>query len=122
MASVMGICGGLAGPKSGNVEKPLVFVCFFDVFNNHGCLQERLQRSGPECFDVKKVIFVIKMLCGYIRNCASYAGGEHIFRKFMEKCCRKVKNGAKIMSDTLKYHPNGIGYMKMASKLCRIYH
>ena len=60
MASVMGICGGLAGPKSGNVEKPLVFVCFFDVFTNHGCLQERLQGSEPERFDVKKVIFVIK--------------------------------------------------------------
>ena len=36
MASVMGICGGLVGPKSGNVEKPLVFVCFFDVFKNRG--------------------------------------------------------------------------------------
>ena len=25
MANVMGICGGLVGPKSGNVEKVLVF-------------------------------------------------------------------------------------------------
>ena len=29
MASVMGICGGLVGPKSGNVEKVLVFKRFF---------------------------------------------------------------------------------------------
>ena len=29
MASVMGICGGLVGPKSGNVEKVLVFKAFF---------------------------------------------------------------------------------------------
>ena len=28
MAGVMGICGGLVGPKSGNVEKVLVFICF----------------------------------------------------------------------------------------------
>ena len=26
----MGICGSLMGPKSENVEKPLVFVCFFE--------------------------------------------------------------------------------------------
>ncbi len=42
--------------------------------------------------------------------------------EFMKKCCRKVKNGTKIMPDTLKYHSNGVGYMKMASNLCRIYH
>ena len=28
MASVMGICAGLLGPKSGNVEKVLVFKAF----------------------------------------------------------------------------------------------
>ena len=28
MASVMGICGGLVGPKSGNVENVLVFNAF----------------------------------------------------------------------------------------------
>ena len=69
----------------------------------------------------KKWYVRLKMLGGYIQNCASYAGGEHIFRKFMKKCCRKVKNGARIMSDTSKYHQHGVGYMKMASKLCRIY-
>ena len=30
MASVMGICGSLVGPKSGNVEKVLVFNGFFN--------------------------------------------------------------------------------------------
>ena len=29
MASVMGICGSLVGPKSGNVEKVLVFKAFW---------------------------------------------------------------------------------------------
>ena len=30
MASVMGICAGLVGPKSENVEKVLVFKAFFE--------------------------------------------------------------------------------------------
>ena len=30
MASVMGICGGLVGPKSGNVEEVLVFNAFVE--------------------------------------------------------------------------------------------
>ena len=34
------------------------------------------------------------MLCVYIRNCASYAGGDDIFRKIMKQNGRKVKNGA----------------------------
>ena len=36
MASVMGICGGLVGPKSENVEKPLVFACFFEGRSGDG--------------------------------------------------------------------------------------
>ena len=30
MASIMHICSGLVGPKSGNVEKVPVFNCFFE--------------------------------------------------------------------------------------------
>ena len=30
MASVMGICGGLVGPKSGNVGFSLVLIMFFE--------------------------------------------------------------------------------------------
>ena len=30
MASVMGICGGLVGPKSGNVGFSLVLIVFFE--------------------------------------------------------------------------------------------
>ena len=73
------------------------------------------------CFEVEKVILLIKNALWLYLELCSYAGGEHIFRKFMKKCCRKVKNGARLMSDTSKYHQNGVGYMKMASKLCRIY-
>ena len=36
MASVMGICGGLVGPKSGNVEKVLVFKSIFEGRSVHG--------------------------------------------------------------------------------------
>ena len=35
MASVMGICGGLVGPESENVEKPLVFI---------GCFEKRSRK------------------------------------------------------------------------------
>ena len=30
LGDMMHICSGLVGPKSENVEKPLVFVCFFE--------------------------------------------------------------------------------------------
>ena len=52
MASVMGICGGLAGPKSGNVEKTQVFACFFADFTNRGASTERLTDSEPRDFRV----------------------------------------------------------------------
>ena len=62
------------------------------------------------------------MLCGYIRNCASYAGGEHNFRNFMKTDGLKVKNGTQIMSETSKYYQNGVGYTEMSSKECWIHH
>ena len=40
MAHVMAICGGLMGPKSENVEKPLVFVCFLEGQSGHGYCRE----------------------------------------------------------------------------------
>ena len=40
---MMHICGGLVGPKSENVENPLVFVCFFEG-----------QRSEEESKSAKK--------------------------------------------------------------------
>ena len=118
----MGICGGLAGPKSGNAEKPLVFACFFNVFTDHECLQEQLQGSEPERFAWKKCYFSLKMLCGYIRNCASYAGGEHNFRNFMKTNGLKLKNGTQVVSGTSKYYQNGVGYTEMSSKECWIHH
>ena len=48
MASVMGICGSLVGPKSGNVEKVLVFKAFL---NGQRCDEDPgagLQPSGPD--------------------------------------------------------------------------
>ena len=48
MASVMGICGGLVGPKSGNVEKVLVFKAFL---KGQRCDEDPgagLRESGPD--------------------------------------------------------------------------
>ena len=69
----------------------------------------------------KKCYFWLTMLCVYIWKYASHCSGKHFFRKILKQCSRKVKNGARITSDTSKYHQHGVGYMKMASKLCRIY-
>ncbi len=48
MASVMGICGGLLGPKSGNVEKVLVFKAFFEGSRGPRLRQRNEQPSGPD--------------------------------------------------------------------------
>ena len=59
MASVMGICGGLVGPKSGNVEKVLVFKGFLKgFFEGDG---ERVFYIGGYLgrFEVEKVTFLI---------------------------------------------------------------
>ena len=36
------------GPKSENVEKPVVFVCFFEGQGSHETAKESLQPSEPE--------------------------------------------------------------------------
>ena len=43
LASVMGICAGLVGPKSGNVEKVLVFKAFFEGSKGPRGRQDREQ-------------------------------------------------------------------------------
>ena len=50
MASVMGICASLVGPKSENVEKVLVFKRFLKGQGSHGYARESLQPSEPEYF------------------------------------------------------------------------
>ena len=45
LASVMGICAGLVGPKSGNVEKVLVFKAFFEGLKGPRGRQDREQVS-----------------------------------------------------------------------------
>ena len=47
MASVMGICGGLVGPKSGNVEKVLVFNVFLKGQEGPEGAQPDKHHSGP---------------------------------------------------------------------------
>ena len=48
MASVMGICGGLVGPKSENVDFSLVFVYFFEGQSGHEYSRQELQVSSPD--------------------------------------------------------------------------
>ena len=75
---------------------------------------------GP--FEVQRVMFLIKnALCLYLELCFLLQRVVH-FQKYHETNGRRVKNGASIMSYVSKYHQHGVGYMKMASKLCRIFH
>ena len=46
----MAICGGLVGPKSGNVEKVLVFKSFMKGSKEPRVIQDRLRLSEPEHF------------------------------------------------------------------------
>ena len=57
MASVMAICGGLVGPKSGNVEKVLVFKAFFEGSRGPRGRQNREQPSEPGQFRRRKSDF-----------------------------------------------------------------
>ena len=47
MASVMGICGGLVGTKSGNVGFSLVLIVFFEGSREPWGSQPGLRRSEP---------------------------------------------------------------------------
>ena len=60
MVSVMGMCGGLVGPKSENVEKALVLPLLFEGSRGPRVRQSREKVSEPSLFDVEKVIFLIK--------------------------------------------------------------
>ena len=53
MASVMGIWGGLVGPKSGNVEKVLVFKAFLKGSRKPRGPQRKFaaERAGPKKLD-----------------------------------------------------------------------
>ena len=44
----LGSCVGLMGPKSGNVEKVLVFKAFLEGQGSHEDAKESLQLSGPD--------------------------------------------------------------------------
>ena len=52
MVSVMGICGSLVGPKSGNVEKVLVFKAFLNGQRGDEHSKEVLRPSGRTGFEV----------------------------------------------------------------------
>ena len=119
MASVMGICGGLVGPKSGNVGFSLVLIVFFEGSRGPRARQRSLRLSEPGGFDVKNMILLIKnVLCLYLKICFPLQR-EAYFQKNHEKMLLEVQNGATILSDTLKYHQHGVGYMNMAKSTHR---
>ena len=55
MASVMGICAGLVGPKSENVEKALVLLLLFEGQRSPEDLRSAKDSSRTGSFDVEKV-------------------------------------------------------------------
>ena len=61
MASMMGIWGGLVGPKSGNVEKVLVFKSFLNGQRGDEYSKEVLQTSGRSGFGV-----ILRSLWGHL--------------------------------------------------------
>ena len=65
MANVMGIWGGLVGPKSGNVEKVLVFKAFLKGSRARG-RQENERRSGSArflmFFDVECFVYTARIV------------------------------------------------------------
>ena len=66
MASVMGICGGLVGPKSGYVEKVLVFNVFLkgQRSKKHSKRMKDPTRSGrkSEIVDVKCFVSISRIV------------------------------------------------------------
>ena len=59
---MMGICGSLVGPKSGNVEKVLVFKAFLNGQRGDEYSKEVLQTSGRSGFGV-----ILGSLWGHFR-------------------------------------------------------
>ena len=82
MAHVKGICAGLVGPKSENVNKALVLPLLFEGSRVPRASSEKKQAGGPYHFS-------LKMLRAYIQNCVSCVGGDDIFRKIMKKVVGK---------------------------------
>ena len=78
----MGICGGLVGPKSENVEKALVLLLLFEGSRVPRASSEKKQPGEPYQFS-------LKMIRAYIQNCVSCVGGGDIFRKIMKRVVGK---------------------------------
>ena len=97
------------GPKSEDVEKPLV-----KARNKTPPPLPPTLAGGAGL--VEKVRFFIKNdLCRHLELCFLCRRGAH-FQKIMKKCWQNVKNAVKIMSDTSKCHQHSVAYMKMSSK------
>ena len=96
----MGICAGLAEPKSGIVKKTVVLLLFFegDIGSTVGSRERfrphvRFAYRGCEAFRRRRITifcdFWLKMLRVYLQKYASYIGAEHIFKQIMKKIVGK---------------------------------
>ena len=90
MASLMHICAGLVEPKSGNVEKVLVFKVFLKGHEGHGTVRESLRPGEPEQFRRRKSDFPSQNAsCRYAGLCFLLKRGV-LFQQ-NDKKCRKAE-------------------------------
>ena len=89
------MCAGLVGPKSENVEKPLVLQAFLKGQGSHGGARESLptERAGP-VGGRKSGLLVKNASCRFGEMCFLLWQEAHFCKK-CEKYGRKVKNAPK---------------------------
>ena len=115
MASVMGIWGGLMGPKIENVEKPLVLPLLFEVWRGAWARQPQEKPSEPWWFWGPKIRFLIKhALCLYPKMWFSLQRGAHFHKNHEnmspknEKCCQNHTRYMKISPHWGRMHQDVI--------------
>ena len=104
----MGIWGGLVGPKSGNVEKVLVFKAFLEGRGSDGYAKESLQLSGPDRWEVVGVgkpsplglVLEVWRVCG----CIYTPGGQRPRRTVLKLWCSE-----KVASQVTRVYDDGNG-------------
>ena len=113
------------GARWGLKSKMLVFHVFYHYFLKGRRRPEHARRTkwlpSRGGFEVRKWDFWLNVSIS--KNVFLPAAGSTFSQtNIMKTCHRKMKNVAQIMSDTSKYHHNGVGCIKMSLKLCRIHH
>ena len=111
MASVMGICGGLVGPESGNVKNRWVSPLLFEGSRGPRGRQDRQQSAGKcrpkskkrRCF-IKSASCRSSELCFLLRRGAHFHKNHESMSPKNEKCCQ-----------------NHVGYIKISQRWGRMH-